>query len=446
MAIINEITSEGDGLPYYVVDDILGKLPAKSMVRFMCISKFLSTNSITLATLQILIRLPAKSLVRFMCLSKSWHNLIRNDPSFKALYNKTSNARQANGYLVQQIIDNGKELNDGLRFELEELGLLEDLRKRKFFQIFSLHHGEDLVEYKSFGTQRMRGPNIPYQNPGNSYHRREDLGKDFVIASHNGLFLMTDSHGLFLWNPSINKAKAIPQLEFPSHWRLQTGGCGVGYCKKDEEDFKIVYFRAQVVHTDDVPQVQEWMVSTYSMSADSWKEIQDIYIPGRSPANTKVVTLDGVPHWIAISWDDKDIIMSFNFDKEEFGHIMSPVPSDAEDVLGNYKGLLSIFRCSSVEYTEATGSRAHYEMWVLKDYGGEPIWTKLFFFQHTVSGELKSMGHNGEVFLNKGHNGKLCTLYDTGEVRKFDIYINNGGYTHDGCIIPYRESLVLLGE
>ncbi|KAJ4845988.1 hypothetical protein Tsubulata_000803 [Turnera subulata] len=431
--------SKVDGLPYEVIDDILGKLPAKSMVRFMCVSKALCTNSITLTTLQILIRLPAESLVRFMCLSKSWCNLIRNDPSFKALYTKTNNARQVNPrYLVQQT-DNRQKLKNMSRGELKELGLLEELEERPVLQFFSLHDGKDLVEYKSFGTQRIRDPNIRYQKPKIPNSRSEDPGRDVVIGSHNGLFLMGDFHCLFLWNPSINKVRTIPKDDFPSHWEYMTGGTAVGFCKKDEEDFKVISFGAQLVDSsNDSQQVQEWMVSVYSMSTDSWKEIQGIYIPG-DPYNNNMVTLDGVPHWIATSWEGKKIIMSFNFDKEEFGHIMFPIPISIE-VLGVYKGSLSIFKWCSNVYRDAEGSsRADYEMWVLREYGDEPIWTKLFLFQQIVYGIPISMGYNGEVFMNKAHKGKLCRLYDSGEVREFEIHIDKG------CIIPYRESLFLLG-
>ncbi|KAJ4827411.1 hypothetical protein Tsubulata_034442 [Turnera subulata] len=423
------VISKVDSLPYEVLDDILTKLPAKSLVRFMCLSKSLCTNSITLTTLQILIRLPAKSLVRFMCLSKSWHNLIRNDCSFKALYSKTSNARQVNPrYLVQQM-DHRKEVRDMFRSNVEEPGLSEDLWKRPFLPFFSLHQGEDLVEYKSFGIESIRRPNIPY-------HRRKDFGKDYVIGSLNGLFLMGDHHGHFLWNPSINKVKAIPEYDFPSHWSRQTSGCGVGFCTKDEQDFKIVSFGILLAgNYNDTPQMHESVVSIFSMSTDSWKEIQGVYIPGYYAHNSKV-SLDGVPHWAASSWERKRIIMSFNFDKEEFGHIMSPV-SDVE-VLGICKGLLSILRRTKLLYYD--DSKMDCEMWILRGYGGEHIWTKLFLFQRTVYGNLLSLGHNGEIFMSEVEDGKLCALYDTGEVREFDMDVRRGR------IIPHRESLLLLGD
>ncbi|KAJ4843413.1 hypothetical protein Tsubulata_011663 [Turnera subulata] len=247
------------------------------------------------------------------------------------------------------------------------------------------------------------------------------------MRSHNGLFVMGDHYGLFLWNPSINKVKGIEEPDFPSHWRGQATGCGVGFCKKDEEDLKVVSFGVPLPGHNYVPLVQESVVSIYSMSTDSWKTIQGIYIPGDSSNNSEV-TLDGVPHWIARSWEENGIFMSFNFDKEEFGQVMLPIPI-ASQVLGIYKGLLSIFWCSKV-YSRAEGSGADYEMWVLSGYGGEQIWTKLFFFQQTVCGLPICMGYNGDVLLSKADNGKICTLNDTGEV----------------LLIPYELSVHTLGH
>ncbi|KAJ4850309.1 hypothetical protein Tsubulata_044346 [Turnera subulata] len=140
--------------------------------------------------------------------------------------------------------------------------------------------------------------------------------------------------------------------------RAAATGCGVGFCEKDEEDFKVVYFGVPLTCNNYVPLVQESVVSIY-LSTDSWKKIQGIFIPGDSGHNSKV-TLDGVPHWIATSWEKNGIIMSFDFDKEEFGHV----------------------------YSRAEGSGADYEMWVLRGYGGEQIWTKLFFFQQTCIANL----------------------------------------------------------
>ncbi|KAJ4835798.1 hypothetical protein Tsubulata_029232 [Turnera subulata] len=364
---------------------------------------------------EILSGLPAKSLVRYMSVCKPWRTMIPDDPAFKALYSRKASARRCS-YLIRTWDSSSR-----VRFSL-------------------LHNGTPLMVEK------------PVFNP---FALRE-RDRFRIVGSHEGLvciLVLLDlddfvfrKPSIYFWNPSINKVKPLK--------RFMYGGIddvfGFGFSKEKNEH--------RIVRLIDYFCNRRWSrrrgVYVYSSRPDSWKKIDMVssgLIRTEFCCIEQPTILDGAPHWLACKGNDPlfvgssyaSMIISFDFDTERFGYIAIPpgavgrVGSSYDyhnaKVLGTLKGSLAFvysIRNQELGFTEP-------EVWVLREYGVESSWTKVFSFQITMVVGLQGLGINGEVFLTSGEKGKkLIEVSDRGMVSRVWQLTSIVGE-----LVPYTERL-----
>ncbi|KAJ4835162.1 hypothetical protein Tsubulata_028752 [Turnera subulata] len=256
--------------------------------------------------LDIMGRMPVKSVVRFMCLNKSWQSLILDNSLYlndlhSFHHNKSGTSCN---YLVNRRIrpvlplllaaadDDEERANDNDSTYKGKLG--------SPYMCLSLHDGRSLMQYEELDNPCM--------------------GKSctIIIGSYNGLVLvMDDDSGLYLWNPSIRKVKALPARSGPDCERPLIG---FGFCQTNK-NFKVVYM--VTLFDPGTGEMASQDVDVYSLASDSWESLSTHETTTLVPLGPHDyhchITFDGNPHWLVQKKeDDTMFIVSFDFDSNQF--------------------------------------------------------------------------------------------------------------------------------
>lgn len=322
---------------------------------------------------EILLRLPADSLVRFKCVCKSWYALI-NDPSF------------VHKHLIRLKIENSKSSSSISLFlsrnrqelSLDEIFDFEEGEESWWFghrdQVLSLitirndgdHNGDRL----SCTIEELDLPLIP--NPEN-VNRSSRIFNGFHC---NGIIFLADEREktFVLCNPTLKELEFVPLP--PDFCNFRPRGCGFGYdCRANE--YKYVRL-LRCCDNREVSKVSKAHV--YTLGTNSWREIEiDIPIKHWSDRR-KGVYCKGVYYW----WNAPGFyimctILSFDMCKEKFKSI--PIPSvqlsfeDSKDIVVWNDSIALFFSRENSWFSTS------FEMWVMvDDFGavqGCTSWTKL---------------------------------------------------------------------
>ncbi|EXC20033.1 F-box/kelch-repeat protein [Morus notabilis] len=309
---------------------------------------------------EILVRLPPKSLMRFKCVCKSWYALI-TDPSF------------ANKHL-RFGIDNSKKSSSVslfLSWTRQELSLDHIFNHRfygdldKVFSLVSVCDEDD--SNNSHLPCVVQEINLPPT-------LKHDT--DSFINSHcNGIICWFNRSGfcgeIFLCNPSLNEFKLLhtPSL-LPEFW---PSGFGFGYDAR-ANDYKFVKLFRSAYN----PIASRALV--YTLGIDSWKEIK-MDLKGKfCLADAKGVYCRGVYYWVNKAVPGReDMILSFDMSDEVFHTIA--LPDCIKRVDGQSPKRLALWNESLVLFFTPANSwfSTSFEMWVMADNVGgvEGVtWTK----------------------------------------------------------------------
>ncbi|KAK4254127.1 hypothetical protein QN277_009552 [Acacia crassicarpa] len=221
----------------------------------------------------ILIRLPPKSIVRFRCMCKEWKNLFKS-PSFIAQH-------------YHHLLDCE---NHFLLLHEHSCGYegFPDHNDRRPSSLHLLDRKMETVEVLSM--------------PSSSAFGR----KWRIIGSCSGLLCVEvynrarKSPSLWLWNPLIREARKVPRTR--NDWRVSRIGFGFSSVAND---YKIVRFyvsgsKLAKKKVDGVYRRYSVELEVYSLSTSSWKELHelevgDLRLPGTI---TKPVNVDGTIFWL----------------------------------------------------------------------------------------------------------------------------------------------------
>ncbi|KAI5661939.1 hypothetical protein M9H77_21262 [Catharanthus roseus] len=375
-------------------------------------SDFLPQELVT----HILTRVPAKSLMRFRCVSKSWKSLI-SSPHFVSMHTHEA-------FL-------SKPPTPAPRF------LLRHYCKGQKVEIYSLHQNNETFDVEEEEIKIS----FPFRGLARFYFR--------IVGYCNGLLCLSDdlfgySNLLMLWNPVIRRKLILPLPRAifdnlgPYMFML-----GFGYDAKNN-DFKVV--RVAYVQGDyeyNVPPI----VEIFCLSTGNWKEIST-NLPHNLVIEQfwAQAFVQGKVHWVAYKRsvgrisERENLIMAFDIAHEVFEDILLPKPLINESPInisaGVYEEKLAVFQYDKRFKTKICS------IWVMEEYGVRKSWKKLFNIDVDGLGIIFGFKKECDIMLTLS-NGEIVS-YDprTKETRNVGI----SGTKYSAFADAYTESLALLVE
>ncbi|KAK4725728.1 hypothetical protein R3W88_030645 [Solanum pinnatisectum] len=219
---------------------------------------------------------------------------------------------------------------------------------------------------------------------------------------------------LWLWNPSTRESMVLPCTRF-SHRSNFT--CGLGY-DSTSNDYKIFKINGDRSRNE-----------ILALKSGSWRKIDKhpagIYPVWRSMDSPAF--LHDAFHWVCSL---KKSVVSFNISNEMYAEL--PMP-DVRLVLG---GMLCVYS------THAHKNKYNFNLWVMKDYGVEESWNKLFNLQSTNLYPIspKYCFSDGEVLLRCEHLVHKRFVFKTSK-QSFDSWPQSDSERLVNGIV-YTESLI----
>ncbi|XP_052207103.1 F-box/kelch-repeat protein At3g23880-like [Diospyros lotus] len=345
---------------------------------------------------EILFRLPVRSLLKFKSVCKSWRSLI-SDPKFVKTHLTLSSAA-----------------NDGThsRLMIRYVGPYFGLKSCYLYSLFDKQ------------TPNVVDLNYPLEN---TYRTA------WFVGSSNGLVcIATDEFKLCVWNPSTGKSKIFSGFNVRLLLNLRIK-YGFAY-DESIDDYKVVSI------FDVEGKLSSFETEVYTLGTSSWRRIGKF--PCGGPLSLTGKFANGALHWFSTGNPYEifpTVICSLNLSSETYGKIALP----------SFGG-----RCSGVRLDVLDGSLcvicnnagSHADLWVLKEYGIEESWTKLFVipyptspFSGVYSRPFCSL-KNGELLMDFKSRLAVYNPKD-GIIRYLDI--QNYETFYEVC--PYVESLVSVG-
>ncbi|KAF6144564.1 hypothetical protein GIB67_006056 [Kingdonia uniflora] len=196
-----------------------------------------------------------------------------------------------------------------------------------------------------------------------------------IAGSCDGLILIRSNEITFLWNPATREYKKLSRHCFHGDY---TANLGFGY-NEISKDYKVVYLvcnpNRDCIHK----------VHIYSMQNKSWRMIKMTAEYGVKEKYFRYsesgVSLNGIIHWKAYKPSSSTIksvetILSFDLRDEKFREVSLHGVMTREWRVGVLKGSLCVleFEFEHGPYTRLVES----VIWVMKDYGVNESWNKLF--------------------------------------------------------------------
>ncbi|KAL3721344.1 hypothetical protein ACJRO7_033782 [Eucalyptus globulus] len=308
---------------------------------------------------EILKRLPARSLLRFRCVSRSWRSAI-DDPRFVALHWSHSALHASSRYLA--CLDCGDDAVQN-RCSLFPNGPLA--RPPSPSQI-----------------------EIPFVAPANRYALVGSCDGLICVSesSRDGA-----ERAVYLWNLFTRKHKAVRLPRPERRQTLSMGGAHVaqGFCfDAKSNDYCVVRIIRFVGVRRQGFRDRKPRVEVYSLRADSWRTLE-CEVPLLCHGSSAVF-LNGNLHWCSFNgkWDGYGSIALFNIAGEVFDEMALPeemlLINSLHFVLSVavLNGLLAVL-FSGEEVIERFDFNSECFVWVMRDYGVPESWIKLYTFKAT---------------------------------------------------------------
>ncbi|XP_075650593.1 F-box protein CPR1-like [Castanea sativa] len=379
----------------------------------------------------ILSRLPAKSLKRFSCVNKSWSTLFQ-DPCFIAKHQHLSQknwsifaygvdceADKPVVFLHPNLDDDAADDDFDSRGIILESPFLEEPKQSEEI-VGSCINGIICLKY---------------------------------CVEHNNI------HDFALWNPAFRELKVLPSLpiHFPSNVDYEDVGSAFGY-DSNSNDFKVITILS---YWNDPGYTVPWdpsvimhtHVEVYTLSINSWRQVDcDTVSHINFPAPFGEIYLNGVYHWCGTApgiAKDYDVIVSFDMRNEVFGILSTPNLSDILDPAYVWEALAVLGNCVALVVFDSRPTDKIFHIWVMREYGIKESWTKQYVIG-PFSGITNIVGFELQILLL---GDKILMVEDNGQVVVYNLSaqkIKNlrvGGLPslfRASQIMVYEESLVSI--
>uniref|UniRef100_A0A5B7BHI8 Putative F-box protein CPR30-like n=1 Tax=Davidia involucrata TaxID=16924 RepID=A0A5B7BHI8_DAVIN len=351
----------------------------------------------------ILSRLPVKSLMRFQCICKPWHAVI-SDPEF-AKTHFSLNPRQR--LLCSD--SSGSFYSIDYESSCPAYSRKYSREERILFQL----KNDDSIDCE----ERIFFP------------LKKDP-KTQVLCSCNGLVLLRlhDDKKYALWNPSTRAYKEFLcpyDIYFFSLW---------GLCyDSSNHDYKVVLIQFY----------DPRLLLVYNLKSNSWKKIREFPCSIIGGDKYGGVIMNGNLHWVVVKGSE-DIksraIVCFDLIEDEFKEVPQPNFGVVKikfhvNIMG---GCLCVYRDMSLNEIED-----RFEVWVMKEYGMENSWTKLFIIPRKRSLyhlKILCFTKKGEVVM--AANKERLVIYNPKEKKFGNLMKLKGDTRVTLTAISYLDTLV----
>ncbi|KAL6130558.1 hypothetical protein ACLB2K_068937 [Fragaria x ananassa] len=380
----------------------------------------------------ILLRLPAKSLCRFKCVSKPWKALISDhDFVIKHINRATENKDvflQRRRVIFTDSADKG----------LYTMDLDEFLKNHN-------HVGDIGDDYDE--DEQVAATELDY------IYREQPSVRVSFFHSCDGLILLELSNAeLYLVNPATSESKHLPKprqdRDLSANYNYHLYGFGI-----DSSTSQYQLVRGDIFVPDENLHRIGTVISVFNFEADSWRHIPGLshgYFPASSQLhrNENGVLLHGRFHWLMASFarvpgDEEYVILVFNPTMiDETREIQLPLELSGGSQLVKV-GAFREWLCITFATEEPHDVETYTEFWVMKEYGVRESWTKM-----RVSIPYTELYHSG--FWTESHDlmfsGERLLLYNFDEedpqIRKLSVRETG----RVGRVGVYIESLVSVRD
>ncbi|OMO85408.1 hypothetical protein COLO4_21640 [Corchorus olitorius] len=347
----------------------------------------------------ILLRLPVKSLKRFKLVSKPWNSLI-SDPKF------------AVSHLHDKVLRVGQIYAKG--------------GPKPSLSLYSMDADGSNREIVTVNYDYVYKHDDYYNNP---YDDNSDVK---ILGSCNGLlFLLLGTSKYLLWNPITREYKyiALDSSRREDEQGKIISGLGYDSSSGNYKGITVSHYISGISspHDEDVL-YEEMHCYVYDYKQDSWTEKKNNYneFPYSLHSCNSAIMVNGVPHWcvyrrhgrhregydrlqIRVSY----VIIYFDLETEKFKEV--EVPEWAAEEVKFYLGVLGGCLCMCLDPRENSTS---FEVWTMKEYRIVESWTKSFVISSPFFKELRPL-----CFTDTGKNQVLMEVEEKNEVgRKLIIF------------------------
>ncbi|KAL4628280.1 hypothetical protein ACB092_05G225800 [Castanea dentata] len=293
------------------------------------------------------------------------------------------------------------------------------------------------------------------------YHRNNRFGKAVeiylplvrprkmtnIVGYCDGLVCILDSKTIATWNPLIKKYKKLPREPIQKSSSFGNGD----YCYSmfafghdpHKDDYKVVRI-VEFVGS----RYMETEVKIYSLKSQAWKKVDERWkdvekhLPNKLPvilSQILTTSLNGAEYWLIVPSGgypkpelELQSILAFDIVNEKMRVYKTPVqPKNDDNILNTSLGVLGGCLCFVVNVQNAKDM--YYEVWLMKEYGVESSWTKVYKIEKGAmpeafwSIEPLIFSRNGKKVLFQGiHFGCVKFIwYDVEKKRGKSVKIQN---------------------
>lgn len=271
-------------------------------------------------------------------------------------------------------------------------------------------------------------------------------GQVTLVGSCNGLLCLhhvSRPSFYYICNPVLGEVAILPKLTSVNQAYTYLKHSGFGFSPKTKQ-YKVICFM-HMSYTDPVTHLlsTKTIADIHTLGTESWRRIGDAPLPMSKGSFDSF--LNGILHWITDDFTAVNLILSFDFEMEQFGYVPRPTHFDQDclnkiswinvGVLGEFLSLCYVIGDSQ------------FDVWVMKDYGVKESWTREFVIDiNFYCGLREHHLHHPITFLRNGDllfiwNSSTLVSYNhrKGTFREFKAF-----GPHDFHVIAHIPSFISL--
>ncbi|XP_045788902.1 F-box/kelch-repeat protein At3g23880-like [Trifolium pratense] len=352
---------------------------------------------------KILCWIPVKFLLQLCCVCKSWNYLISQDSKFQKKHFRLSTTLHDRLHLILTPMPYYFR-----KFILSDF-LMSSLFNNNLSTITSRQ-----IKYSVLSTRKL------------------SFGG---VSSCHGMFCFgIDELSALFFNPSIRKFKLLPPLENPPQNHYVQTNYTLMY-HRFTNNYKIV-----AVSVASFAKSRQLNVHSHILGTNYWTRIQSV--PFYCRVRVGISVNDDTIDWLVYDVDNcLWLILSLDLEKDSYRKLLHPLSNDKYEsnmVFQELKGCLCI----------VSQRPSHSDVWIMKEYGNEQSWTKLFsvpnmtYLEFYAYGRILYVSEDDQVlmqFLTRKKSSLV--IYD---FRNDTFNIPKIQNINDDLVIPniYVESLI----